>query len=543
MLRPPFRCWTRAALLFVGGATLWVGCSASSGGADGGGRADGGGGRRDGAYDVRDLAMDRFVPFSLALTVDEIPQAMNGSRSFTDKDGKTRSFTLVVPRHGFSIDVSWRGSLARPSTLKVTADRPLGSGSAQVAAGSDLSSRFRRRVGTATLLVPSSLALPAGGVTLTASLAEGASTRTASLQIKAADKTFMLDPFRLTDRWLIVFSRDDYAIKKRRDSNGAWRIESRAGKNGLPDFDEDLRAVGLGSAKMRSDAAAVENLGVKGTNAIVVEWIQREALAALRGVFGRKSAKSAGAGAVDIRFFREGDSGAPKLADFADQTLSGGETKRAFSAISVGGGDLSRKLLGLSRTVDLRNVRNEANIGPAYGVFTTTALATVAAAAASSSSVRQLAQLLLGQFVPELGQNGTPVGQSALDAKILAKGFDSDKASGAAATRYRKLAFVVETLGRLVGALTAHEIGHALGLVAGGPPPHGLFGGERRASFVQSARTTPGHIDTSGFNIMEAGPGSAPAASIDVSKYLTVPRFNAINLAYLRGRLLLLPAP
>jgi hypothetical protein len=58
---------------------------------------------------------------------------------------------------------------------------------------------------------------------------------------------------------------------------------------------------------------------------------------------------------------------------------------------------------------------------------------------------------------------------------------------------------------------------------------------------VNGARTTSGHIDTPGFNLMEAGPGSAPNAPLDPLQYLTEPRFNELNLAYLQARVLLLP--
>ncbi|MCK5800275.1 MAG: hypothetical protein KAI47_23955 [Deltaproteobacteria bacterium] len=77
--------------------------------------------------------------------------------------------------------------------------------------------------------------------------------------------------------------------------------------------------------------------------------------------------------------------------------------------------------------------------------------------------------------------------------------------------------------------------------MANGPPPYGLFGGEKNASFVKADRTTSAHIDTAGFNLMEAGPGSAPGATLNILQYLTPPHFNALNLAYLQGRILLLP--
>ena len=68
------------------------------------------------------------------------------------------------------------------------------------------------------------------------------------------------------------------------------------------------------------------------------------------------------------------------------------------------------------------------------------------------------------------------------------------------------------------------------------------LGGAAKAEFT-GPRTTPGHIDTDGFNIMEAGPSSAPGVSINIAQFLGAARFNPLNLAYLRRRLIVLPAP
>jgi hypothetical protein len=160
--------------------------------------------------------------------------------------------------------------------------------------------------------------------------------------------------------------------------------------------------------------------------------------------------------------------------------------------------------------------------------------------AAEDLGAQLLLEALLGAFLPALGQGGVPVGESPLDGEILAAGFDPDSAALAAADRHRKLTTVITFLVRLSGALVAHEIGHSLGLVASGPPPHGQFGGEVNGAFNQG-RTAPGHVDTPGFNLMEAGPGSLDIVSIDYAQYMQDGRFNALNLAYLRGRLLLLP--
>jgi hypothetical protein len=337
--------------------------------------------------------------------------------------------------------------------------------------------------------------------------------------------------------------QDNYTIGLKQGAAGAIEVQSTATPNGLADLDEDLRLVGLGTATMLPAAAKAKGRGATGTNAIIRAWISGEILKALRGAYLLKPDGSKDTDSVGIRFLRQSDPGAPALSSLTLQTLTGGETKKNFSAISIGGGDLSRSYLGLSKTIDPRNVTNEPNIGPKYGVFTTKAVAVVYSLLDSDPSVKLLAQTFFGDFVPALGKGGKPVGEHTLDATILADGFDPNKASGPEKSRHTKLTFLVETLGRLIGALTAHESGHALGLVAGGAPPYGLFGGEKNAAFVNGSRTTGHHIDTKGFNLMEAGPGSAPGATLNIMQYLTTPKFNALNLAYLQGRILLLPKP
>jgi hypothetical protein len=484
------------------------------------------------------VSPDQFVPFELELTVNDIPLAMNGSQPFTNLSGKPEPFRLALPRHGFALDVRFRGSAARPDTLELTASTPLGA----FKAGANLASKLAS-VGPGKLrwLVPPGSALPEGEVTFSAKMSDGTQTLTSTLAVDVHEKTFLLDPFRLVDEWLLVFSQDLYAVGKSSDTSGKITVKSTPGANGIPDFDEDLRLIGFGTAKMLPAAAAAKNLGVVGTNAIMVAWVQREMVQTLRSLFRVKPDGTFATDSVRIRFVMEGSPGAPAVADYQHQVLKGGETKKSFSAIGIGGGDTAKPYLGYSKSVDHRNVQNEDNLAPDAGVFTTKAIGLMLELLTSDPGFKALFGLFFGEVLPELG--GTPVGEHSLDAEILAAGFDPKSASPDAANRHKKLTFLVENLGRLAGALTAHEIGHSLGLVASGPPPHGLFGGESEASFVFGPRTTKVHIDTPGFNVMEAGPGSAPGVALQPARYLTMPAFNELNLAYLQGRVLLLPPP
>ena len=483
-----------------------------------------------------DMGPDAHVPFSLLLTVNEIPAAMNGSAPYTPNAGGSVGFKVTVPTHGFTVDVTWRGSDAAPSTLAITCDRDLGG----IKAGQDISGRFTKTPGKATLLLPATLAAPAGAATFTAVLKDKSTPRTSKLTVVVRKRTYKEDPFRLRDTWVLVFGGDQFAVASGKDAAGWWQVTSTKGKNGVADFEEDLRAAGLSTAAMLPAAAALKKGSATGTNAIMHAWMENEVLTSARKAFGLTASGATAPGAVNIRLLPDSDATAPDYKTFAEQVLKGGETSRAFSCISIGGGDLTRPYLGLARGGDVGNLRNEANISPQRGVFTTAALAFLAKTAAKDSTLKMLLRQLLGDFVPELGEGGLRVGEHSLDATILAPGFDPKTATPAASSRYNKLAFIVQTIGRLAGALTAHEMGHSLGLVPDGAPPYGLFGGETKASFTNGARTTSHHIDTPGFNLMEAGPGSAAGAKLDIMSYLSEPRFNALNLAYLRGRLLVL---
>lgn len=487
-------------------------------------------------HSAADLGPDAHVPFSLLLTVNEVPAAMNGSAPFTANSGSSTAFSLTLPTHGFTVDVTWRGSDAAPSSLKVTCDQDLG----PVKAGQDLSSYFTMTPGKATWLIPQAMAGSPGSATFSASLKDKSTARSSSLAVTLFKRTYKQDPFRLLDTWVLVFGGDQFTVTTGKDPSGWWRVSSSKTKNSLADFEEDLRAAGLSTPAMLPAAAKLKKGTAAGTNAIMRAWMEQEILGGARSAFGLKADGSMAPGAVNIRLLSDSDPAAPNYLTFSPEVLKGTETSRAFSCISVGGGDLTRPYLGLASGGDVGNLKNEANLSPNRGVFTTAAVAFLASAAVKDPTLKMLLRQLMGDFVPELGEGGKRVGEHTLDATILAAGFDPKTASAAARSRYDKLLFIVQTIGRLAGALTAHEMGHSLGLVPDGAPPYGLFGGEKKASFTNGSRTTSHHIDTPGFNLMEAGPGSAAGAKIDIMSYLSEPRFNALNMAYLRGRGLVL---
>src|SRR5262249_58604577 len=75
---------------------------------------------------------------------------------------------------------------------------------------------------------------------------------------------------------------------------------------------------------------------------------------------------------------------------------------------------------------------------------------------------------------PPMG--GTPAGSGPVDAIVLAPGFDPNAATSEQRARWLLIARAVDDWAMVTGTVLAHEIGHAVGLVAPRPLPSGLFG-------------------------------------------------------------------
>jgi len=243
---------------------------------------------------------------------------------------------------------------------------------------------------------------------------------------------------------------------------------------------------------------------------------------------------------ADIVFFIEGEAGAPDPAAFAYETLSGDELTRSFSMIGFGGGDLAESLLGLSESVDERNTGNENNAKEGYGCLTTSVARYILEALEEDPDLSALAAVAFGGIVPALG--GAALGSLPEDHRIVDPSVPDGDLSPEALQRRKALAFMLDAAGFGLAALAVHEIGHSVGLVAYGAPPQGLFGGEKEAAFVENPEGCKGaHLDTEGFNLMQAGPGSGAGFELSMDLLSEPIGFNELNAAYLRGEVVLLP--
>jgi len=470
-----------------------------------------------------DTAVDTGPPAPpvLLLTVNEIPATMNGSIPYTqvtaqDPDGtQEHPFTLRVNRADFTLDASLdpREGPAPWDALALTCDADLTLPSGVLwPAGAPLSgadmeatedpAHVRVHFGPAP-------AGPAGLQVRCEATVEGpGGTSTSAVPFELGELLPSLDPFPQQDPWLIVLGRDMFHLRVEPAEGGTYDVVSEhvPQGDGVPDLDEALSALGLMSATHPELAALSRQR--------ILDGVRAE----LERIFGLDAATPPGEG-VRLALWFEGDPGAPDPATWGDSEPP------AFSMIALGGdatpADQADHVVGKA-TIDANNQHREDDTGYGLGIFTTSLARQILA--------NPLGVMALGEFLPAAG--GTPVGDAPGDEAFLAPGWTVEDAdTPAQADRGQLYLLALDLLSRALGSLTAHEMGHSLGLVPNGPPPQGLFGGVAGLSFTDHD-LSGWHIDTPGLNVMQTG------AVTDWTKALSErPRFNALNLAYLRRRL------
>ncbi len=383
-------------------------------------------------------------------------------------------------------------------------------------------------------------ALPPPGAGLCARVTDacGNPTEWICLQVELVESTPALHPFQPPDPWLLVWRRDHRSIGLTEDEDG-FGVWSDAGANGTWDFLEDLWLLGLGTPEPTPQWAALDCDWAQGGN----ECAARAVLEATRPEaykFYFKDADGTCGACADIVFLIEGEEGAPTPGSFQYETLMGDETTREFSMIGFGGGDLQDSLVGLSESIDPRNEGNEDNAKEGYGCLTTSLVRYIIQALEDDPGLADIANTMFGPVMPSLG--GVPFGEHPEDHLVIDPEFPDDELSAEALQRRKTWDFMVDIMGFGLAALTVHEIGHSVGLVAYGAPPYGLFGSEKNADFVENPGGSAGaHLDTVGLNLMQAGPGSGNGIEISADLLTSSVGFNELNTAYLKGQVLILP--
>jgi hypothetical protein len=300
-------------------------------------------------------------------------------------------------------------------------------------------------------------------------------------------------------------------------------VTTTAASNGIADIEEALRLCGLNTANMTTAAAATVNGSSTGTNAIVLRLFEDRVRATLRARYGVAEDGTHGADAANIEFLLAGEQGSLSSLPSLSSTSSS-NTGKAFSEMEIGGDTgPNASATGSYTTIgfanyDLRNLTHEANLndglaaGNNTGIFALNIFKSVMNASVTGST---WGARVTGRFLNAKG--GTAVGEGALDDDVLAGGYDRTSSAGtntqAMKDRYDQIMDAIEAAALSVSGVTAHEIGHSVGLVADGGPKTGAFGNAPYTNtFCESTAASPntsGHLNCVGNDVM------APASSVD----------------------------
>ena len=483
----------------------------------------------------------------IILTVNDIPAAMNGSTPYRDNNGELTEFTLAVPTSGslWQITVDCPCGY-REDGLRVWTDPPLPSG----VNPTDLF--VPDGDGTFSWLVDEDNAFyQTAALTFNAAITDkcGQESGIASLIVRTVGTRPLLDPFNLQDPWLFVYNRDHYTITNTRLADGSREVISEAVSNEVPDFIEDMWSLGLGTPTPAPAFDAVTCAGGENGNECLARMILEKTREKTYRLFHWQADGTRGADGVNLRLWIEGETGAPDPEDFTYQTINGLATEKSFSMMGFGGGDLESPGVGFPEHLDYRNVLNEDNAQKDLGILTTSLIRYVYFFLNENAVLDLMTTLNLGDVLVPVG--GTPIGTFEDDARVIDLSVPAEELTQRFRARREQMLLLLDKLTDGLSLLTAHEIGHSVGLVPPGPPPYGFFAGETQAAFIDDPDgSTEAHIDTAGFNIMQDGPETgyisdelldAIIDSIFEEEGGPVFYFNEINMAYMQGRLLLLP--
>jgi hypothetical protein len=447
------------------------------------------------------------APPRVWLTVAEIPPAMNGS---LDSILSSLAWRLRVNRSFFTLD-AYRAPESGPvdwAASRIACDD--GTGLREVGPLEVMGTDHAR-----VLVAPpgSGAALAEGPVVCALSaFAPDGRTSEAAFAFDAATLPPDLDPFPAPETWLVTFTRDIFrtTVTPRGDQTAAVTSTHVPAGDGVPDLDEALFALGLASpdhpeatARVRADLA-------------------RRVAALTRRFYGLDRPDDPRAPRLVFAF--EGEPEAAPLLVMTPAALDA----EGVSRIAVGGdGDAEDQVAGTfgRAWLDWNNQTPQDNTRHGVGVFPT--------ALARAALNQPIAALLLGACRPDLG--GVPFGASPHDAAFIGLEVPPGDLPEASLERAELYGLVMRFVALGLASILAHEVGHSLGLVPSGPPPHGLFA-EVSVDFVASV-TTAAHIDLPGLNLMQTG-GSAQVGEILSG---AEPAFEPLSLAYLRRMLVVGP--
>lgn len=437
----------------------------------------------------------------LRLTVNEIPELLNGSLPIERPGAPPERFVLALPPEGFTVDVA---ALEAPGDP--VEGLALFAGERALTEGLRFEDGPIRR-GTWRADAP----LPIGALTF------ALEARTRSGRALRRELTVEIVPFGPSQRpaeppilWLLRGDVDVFTTRREGD-----RLLSTPSPNGLPDLAEELALIGA----QGPDAAA---------NARYLRWIEDEIRAEVYRIYG-VTPDGTPRDDIPLAIAWHHEPGAPDPAAFSP---SG-----AFSMMRFGG--TFDGYVGFSRISPWYAERIDDSTAE-YGVATAGLVSILISTPVISDVLAPLAE--------------TPVGAHPLDGAALDPAFDAYAldADPDVLARHTTLRTIARYLALVVSSVTAHEMGHAMGLMPNGIPPAGFFGDVTDVPFVSPARTNRWHADLPGLNLMQAG-GDYLGVIDDALRVLELPRgvdliriaeilalenrLSAYSRAYMQGRL------
>ncbi|HEX5050154.1 MAG TPA: hypothetical protein VFZ65_00150 [Planctomycetota bacterium] len=444
---------------------------------------------------------DGTPPTMSRITIASIDPELNGTGPAGGQ--------LQVPVNGWTIDLQYADNSTIDTTkTTITASVAVATPAGAKTAGANLQPFLTVVSATssaASYLVPAAVQFPPGVFTLRATVVDSSGLGSNEVSFTAAVRPFSdaLRPFETIVNsqqvWYLDFSRDIESFTTTSGPGGA-AVAPVAGANGLSDFEDILRVVGLNSA---SPIAVSGSAFGSNSNDVVLGRFKAALLAQLADLYS----------GVNVSFTLTQPSGS------FNGNSSLPYNSFPYSQISIAGSSTMAGVLGIaifdpSNTTQNDNTRTDFG-GNRLGVFLHT-IVDAGMGPPSSSAFRQT----FNPFAMALG--GTPIGGDASDGMRLAGTLVPPD------TRNMQIDQAIADLARFTAVVTGHECGHSVGLVENGPMPVGLYGND--PNFPGS---TDGHIRTP--NLFPAGATNAMSPSLSYSSAIhPASGFNSLNKAYLR---------
>jgi hypothetical protein len=414
--------------------------------------------------------------------------------------------TLQVPASGFTIDLAYGDATTPvdPVRTRITADVAVAVPGGMRTAGADLVDAFTLVTATATAasyLVPAGVRFPAGPCRITAHVADATGMASvASFVFLTRALTDDVRPFEThvnsSQVWYLDLHRDLESYGLVNTSGDRFRVDVVPGANGRADLFDLFAVLGLHG----SDA---------GVNGAVTARFQERLLAELASLYG----------GVNVAFTLVSPGAFPPGESSVAYDRHGSSQICVAGAFTVpDAGVLGLALLDANNASQNNNCLTDFQQNRLGVFFHTVVTSTSGLNGASTNAFRQTYDGLRAAV------GGTAVGNQAGDL---------DRVSGNTMDgRTTLIHAAINRAARFLAAVVAHECGHSMGLVADGPMPDGLYGGDA-ANFPGSSA---GHIRMPA-GVLPAGASNLMSPQLGFEATLHAgTTFNTLNLAYLRER-------